>query len=126
MNNEAHLNLGQEIYKLFYDLKKSFKTVTVSELHCLEEVLCQELSECVLSIWCSGCIGYKDTDYSLIFRSVDKCGQYIDILHELGKISSSDYEKWSGVIQNIMEGLKIILDNPAFFYFVSKSDRWCF
>jgi hypothetical protein len=126
MNNDTHLNLGQEIYKLFYDLKKSCKTVTLINMHCLEEVLRQELSECVLAIWCSGCIGYKDTDYRLIFRSVDKCGHYVGILHELGKISSSDYEKWSGAIQSILEGLKIILDNPAFFYFVSKSSPLSF
>jgi hypothetical protein len=126
MNNDTHLNLAQEIYKLFYDLRKSCKTVTVNGICCLEEVLRQELSECILAIWCSGYIGYKETDYGLIFRSVDKCGHYIGILHDLGKVSSSDYQNWTGAIQSIMQGLKIILDDPAFFSFAAKAKPVCF
>jgi hypothetical protein len=126
MNNDTYLNLAQEIYKLFYDFRKSCKTVTVSGMYCIEEALLQELSECILAIWCSGYIGYKKTDYFLVFSSIDKCGDFVGVLHDLGKISSLDYQNWTGAIQSIMQGLKKILEDPAFFSLADKANHLCF
>ncbi len=126
MNNDTHLNVAEEIYKLFSDLRESCKTVTISGIYCLEEVLRQELSECVLAIWCSGYIGYKETDYYLVFNSIDKCGYYISMLHDLGKVSSLHYQDLTVTIQSIMQGLKKIMDDSEFFSFAGKANRLCF
>lgn len=126
MNNDTDLNVGQEIYKLFSDLRKSCKTVTITGMYGLEEVLRQELSECVLAIWCSGYIGYKHTDYCLVLNSIDKCGYYISMLHDLGKVSSFHYQNWTVAIDSIMQGLKKILEDSAFFSFSDKANRMCF
>ncbi len=105
MKYDVNLVLAQELYQLYCEIRKSLSKVELKGAESSERLIKQELSDCILGIWCAGYLGYKRVDYRSMLKSMDSCRSSIDILYNARKVSYIEYLIWSDSIQKIKENL---------------------